>query len=351
MSTSWGICEAFSDHAAEAPILEQMAAQGQQTVFAASGDSGSSDCVEQSPAAGPPLVGAAVDDPASRAARDRRRRADRRQPQRPERVGVERLRVEPQLPGNAGGGGISAVGTRPAWQVAPGTPTGNARGAHARLVPDLSVMGDPSTGMLYYQGPGPGGWQAIGGTSMGAPLLAALDAVAAQSCSVATFGFLNPLLYAMGRHGGDFVDVTSGNNAIAQSTWAAHEYVAGPGYDMASGLGSPNPATFLPALCDGPATATATPSTPSTSSLWQLSFHSGSTAYPVGATITVTAPTGTVLPRNASSWQVPRRRARAPRRPSRGRPTRTATRSSTSRCSRSPTPSTPSRWWTSTRWA
>ena len=156
VSTSWGICEAFSDHAAEAPILEQMAAQG-QTVFAASGDSGSSDCVEQSPQLGPPLVGAAVDDPASQ----------------PLVTGVGGLTVDSlsgpsesvwndcgsshNCLGNAGGGGISAVGTRPAWQVAPGTPTGNARGAHARLVPDLSVMGDPSTGMLYYQGPGPGG--------------------------------------------------------------------------------------------------------------------------------------------------------------------------------------------------
>ena len=302
VSISWGICEAFSDHADETPIFEQMAAQG-QTVFAASGDSGSSDCLEQSPPNGPMLVAAAVDDPASQ----------------PLVTGVGGLTVdqlspldesvwndcvtfnEPGCLGDAGGGGISSDFARPSWQVAPGAPSGSARGAHSRLVPDLSVMADPSTGMLFYF---QGQFQAIGGTSMGAPLMAALDVVAAQSCSTTTLGFLNPLLYAMGRHGGDFVDVTSGNNAVAAQTLHAGEFRAGTGFDMASGLGSPNPSTFLPALCDGPATATAAPTTPSASSLWTVSFHTGSTAYPVGGTITVTAPPTSTLPSSPGAWLV-----------------------------------------------
>jgi hypothetical protein len=300
VSISWGICEAFSDHADETPIFEQMAAQG-QTVFAASGDSGSSDCIAQSPPSGGQLTAAAVDDPASQ----------------PLVTGVGGLTVSSISPlhesvwndcsvqhncfGSASGGGVSTAYARPAWQVAPGTPTGSARGAHARLVPDLSVIGDPSTGMLIYYG---GFYQAIGGTSMGAPLMSALSAVAAQSCSAPTFGFLNPLLYAMAASGGDFDDVVTGNNAITAQTYDAHEYLAGPGYDMASGLGSPRAATFLPALCDGPATVTATPTTPGAASLLQLSFHSGAQPYPVGATLTVTAPPGTVLPSAAASWEV-----------------------------------------------
>ena len=217
VSISWGICEPFSDHLDETPIFQQMAAQG-QTVYAASGDSGSSDCIAQSPPTGAQLTGAAVDDPASQ----------------PLVTGVGGLTVDTPLSplhetvwddcslqhdclGNASGGGVSVAYPRPAWQVAPGTPTGTAPGAHARLVPDLSVIGDPATGMLIYFG---GFYQAIGGTSMGAPLMSALDVVAAQACSAATFGFLNPLLYAMARHGGAFDDVTTGNNAISSSTWS-----------------------------------------------------------------------------------------------------------------------------------
>jgi hypothetical protein len=302
VSISWGICEAFSDHQDETPIFEQMAAQG-QTVFAASGDSGSSDCIAQSPTNGALLIGAAVDDPASQ----------------PLVTGVGGLTVnqlspltqsvwndcvaffEPGCLGDAGGGGISTAYGRPAWQVAPGTPSGAARGAHARLVPDLSVMGDPSTGMVLYIG---GAYQAIGGTSMGAPLMAALDVVAAQSCSQQSFGLLNPLLYAMGRHGGDFNDVTVGNNAIATQTLQRNEYRATAGFDMASGLGSPSPATFLPALCNGAATATATPATPGATSGWQVTFHTGASAYPVGATVTVTTPPDTALPAPSADWLV-----------------------------------------------
>lgn len=302
VSISWGICEAFSDHAAETPVFEQLAAQG-QTVFAASGDNGSSDCLGQSPPTGKQLVAAAVDDPGSQ----------------PLVTDVGGLTVDSLAPleqsvwndcvsfdqpgclGGAGGGGISAVYPRPAWQQAPGAPSGTARGARARLVPDLSVMGDPSTGMLVYF---EGSYQAFGGTSMGAPLVAAIDVVAAQSCSDTTLGFLNPLLYAMGRHGGDFDDVTAGNNAIATSTLAAHEYDAGPGFDMASGLGSPDPTTFLPALCNGPATAVAAPTAPSATATWTVQFHTGSTAYPVGTTVTVTAPPDTMLPPAPAAWSV-----------------------------------------------
>ena len=302
VSISWGLCEAFSEHAAETPIFEQMAAQG-QTVFAASGDSGSSDCLQQSLPGGPVLTHPAVDDPASQ----------------PLVTGVGGLTVTRLSPlhesvwndcasfatpgclGSAGGGGISSVFARPDWQRAPGAPSGSQPGTHARLVPDLSVMADPSTGMLAYLD---GSFQAYGGTSMGAPLMAALDAVAAQRCATPTFGFLNPLLYAMGRHGGDFVDVTLGSNEIATSTVIADAYAAGPGYDMASGLGSPAPSTFIAAMCNGVSTATATPSTPSAHATWTVSYRTGSDAYPVGTHVVLTAPPGTTLPSPPTAWSV-----------------------------------------------
>jgi hypothetical protein len=308
VSTSWGLCEQFSDHAAETPIFEEMAAQG-QTVFAAAGDNGSSDCLQQTPPGAAALVAAAVDDPASQ----------------PLVTGVGGLTVSSLSPlaesvwndcsqpndpnlstgclGNAGGGGVSSVYPHPAWQAGQGVPTGAQRGASGRDVPDLSVIGDPYTGMLvYFQGT----YQAYGGTSMGAPLMAAVEADAAQVCGTKDFGFLNPLLYAMGRHGGDFDDVTQGTNEIAASTVQASEFAATPGYDLASGLGSPDPSNFVDALCDATASASASSTTPGAANVkWTVTFHTGSEAYPAGTTrVSLTAPPGTAFSPLTSSWDV-----------------------------------------------
>ncbi len=244
ISTSWGICEAQTDGAAQAEqtIFQEMAAQG-QTVVAAAGDDGSSDCEDASD----PTGGPAVDDPAS-------------QPYVTGVGGLDVSNIDPltesvwndnctQADCGSGGGGQSSLWSRPSWQVAPGI---NTTTNTMRMVPDLSVMGDPATGFIqYYTGTGSGfcrhscsgGWGAIGGTSIGAPLVSDLVAVAAQACGVPRLGFINPSLYAMSSTG--FIDVTTGNNDL----FNIGEYSAGPGYDMASGLGTPNGAAFLSGLC------------------------------------------------------------------------------------------------------
>ncbi|HSN02580.1 MAG TPA: protease pro-enzyme activation domain-containing protein [Acidimicrobiales bacterium] len=235
VTTSWGTCEGdpSGSPSAEQAIFEQMAAQG-QTVFASAGDYGSSDCT------GITTNALAVDDPASQ----------------PFVTGVGGLSVNSISPlsetvwnsgsssGGAGGGGVSTLWSRPSWQVAPGITSAQTM----RLVPDLSVMGDPNTGFIEYYS---GSWGSIGGTSIGSPLMSAVAAVAAQSCDAGRLGFLNPTLYAMASTG--YNDVTTGSNDI----FGVGGYSAGPGYDMASGLGSPNPATFLAGLCP-PTAATIT---------------------------------------------------------------------------------------------
>jgi len=241
VTTSWGTCEAdpSGDPSAEQPIFEQMAAQG-QTVVSAAGDEGSSDCngvTNNSPA---------VDDPASQ----------------PYVTGVGGLTVNDINPLNqtvwntpvksgapgAGGGGVSTLWSRPTWQNAPGIPAS----ATMRLVPDLATDGDPGTGFVqYFTGTGQpacnqnclAGWNSVGGTSIGSPMVGALVAVAAQGCGSGRLGFINPSLYAMASTG--FVDVTSGSNDL----YNVGEYSAGPGYDMASGLGSPDGAGFFAGLC------------------------------------------------------------------------------------------------------
>jgi hypothetical protein len=146
--------------------------------------------------------------------------------------------------GGAGGGGVSQVWSRPSWQNAPGiAPTQTMR-----MVPDLSVMADPATGFMQnYTGKTTASstnWSSIGGTSIGAPLVSALVAVAAQVCGTPRLGFINPTLYALARSSKGFVDVTTGNNDL----FGTGVYSASAGYDMASGLGSPD-ATFVNDLC------------------------------------------------------------------------------------------------------
>jgi kumamolisin len=249
VTTSWGNCEAQTDGGAQAEqsIFEEMATQG-QTVIAAAGDSGSADCAG---AETNPVPTLSVDDPASQ----------------PYVTGVGGLTISnisplsqtvwnddcTQSDCGASGGGLSSFWSQPSWQKGSGITTSAATGG-MRMVPDLSVMGDPSSGFIeYYTGTTSGfcrracqtGWTSIGGTSIGAPLVSALVAVAAQSCDTPSgrLGFINPTLYSMST--ADFVDVTTGNN----DQWGIGDYSAGVGYDMASGLGSPNGDAFLTGLC------------------------------------------------------------------------------------------------------
>lgn len=271
VSTSWGTCESdpSGDPAAEQPIFEQMAAQG-QTVLSAAGDSGSSDCN------GITNNQAAVDDPASQ----------------PFVTGVGGLSVNnisplsqtvwnnPVKSGNpgAGGGGVSTLWSRPSWQNAPGVPAS----ATMRLVPDLSTTADPGTGFVqYFTGTGQGvcqqncaaGWNSVGGTSIGAPMVSSMVAVAAQSCGVPRLGFINPSLYAMASTG--FNDVTTGSNDL----YNLGEFSAGVGYDMASGLGSPNGAAFFAGLCP--------PKFDGTKSSFAISASTSVVNVPVTATATL----------------------------------------------------------------
>ncbi|HEY5110880.1 MAG TPA: protease pro-enzyme activation domain-containing protein [Acidimicrobiales bacterium] len=247
VTTSWGSCEADSNGGAQAEqvIFQEMAAQG-QTVLSAAGDSGSADC-QGDGTGGKPALG--VDDPASQ----------------PYVTGVGGLTVNSISPleetvwnnSGAGGGGVSSLWSQPAWQTKPSITTKALTGG-MRMVPDLSVMADPNTGFIEYFTGSTGatcrrncgaGWQGIGGTSIGAPLVSALVAVAAQACPLlpgGRLGFINPTLYAMPAT--DFNDVTSGTNDL----FSLGAYSAGPGYDMASGLGSPNGAAFLAGLCPVP---------------------------------------------------------------------------------------------------
>jgi subtilase family serine protease len=272
VTVSWGQCEQALGPAsadAEDRLFEQAAVQG-QSIIAAAGDNGSEDCDDRN---GMPEPRLAVDDPAS-------------QPYvtgvggtslaaigpRPTEVVWNSKTIpadDPFQPG-AGGGGRSSLWPMPANQLdaspalhlAPANSPGSGchhTSGYCRQVPDVSADADPATGyLIYWNGSGsvgglPAGWQGIGGTSAGAPVWAALIALAdaSRSCRGASIGFANPGLYraAGSAYADDFNDVISGNNDFTGTSGG--RFGAAPGYDMASGLGTPNAAALAASLCAG----------------------------------------------------------------------------------------------------
>jgi subtilase family serine protease len=148
----------------------------------------------------------------------------------------------------AGAGGLSSVFARPSYQDGVKSVVGAKRG-----VPDISLSASVNGGVIVYFGFGglPKGYYFIGGTSEASPLLSGIVAIATQK-EGHPIGALNPQLYALAATQGyseadGLVDVTSGNNSFAGVTG----YTAGPGYDLASGLGTVAGPGIVDALAKG----------------------------------------------------------------------------------------------------
>jgi subtilase family serine protease len=171
----------------------------------------------------------------------------------------------PEPPGfffGGSGGGTSFVYDQPAWQkgIVPDA-LANIPGAPARVVPDVAMLADPTTGFLIGQSDPFSGNPStytefvIGGTSLAAPLFAGVVAVAQQNAKKA-FGFANARYYAASKKGG-FRDIAplATPQAVAlpfglviyfdYSGLTIHTAV---GYDNVTGLGVPNGKKFLAAV-------------------------------------------------------------------------------------------------------
>ena len=127
------------------------------------------------------------------------------------------------------GGGVSNLFDRPDWQRAVMPDSDPER----RLTPDVAAVADPFTGVrIVFKGTPLVG----GGTSQSAPIWAGLAAVMNQYLLAnggRLIGDLNPQLYRIAASAPlpAFRDVTLGGNAVAD---------AGPGYDLVTGLGTPD---------------------------------------------------------------------------------------------------------------
>lgn len=139
------------------------------------------------------------------------------------------------------GGGTCTLTLRPSWQVGTGVPAGTTR-----CVPDVAAMSSFSMGNILC----PftiinGKLVGLGGTSLASPIWAGIGALLNQAQANSGFkpiGLLNAKIYSLiGTNA--FTDITSGTNGA---------YNAGVGYDMCTGVGSPNIANLIAALQAGP---------------------------------------------------------------------------------------------------
>jgi subtilase family serine protease len=143
---------------------------------------------------------------------------------------------------DATGGGFSHLFPRPTYQD-------GVRGTGAtRGVPDVAADANRVTAMeLAFSD---GGTLPAGGTSAATPLWAAVIALADQEAGQ-HLGFVNPAIYRIAR--GDayhraFHDVVTGDNSVMLPSRVLVGYQAGPGWDPATGWGSPNAQVLVPLL-------------------------------------------------------------------------------------------------------
>ena len=124
------------------------------------------------------------------------------------------------------GSGCSAYEPQPSWQA------GFATACGSRGEADVSADADPASGASVYDTTaysGQTGWFKVGGTSLAAPLVAGVYALAGDASSAAY-----PVQLAWTSHS-TFNDVTSGSNG----TCGAPLCDAGTGWDGPSGWGTP----------------------------------------------------------------------------------------------------------------
>jgi subtilase family serine protease len=156
--------------------------------------------------------------------------------------------------GSAGGGGFSVLYRKPWYQY--GVVPGRYRGE-----PDVSYNAGIDGGVLTYidvQSTSlPAGWYRVGGTSAGTPQWAGLTALSAQLAHH-SLGLLNDSIYAAARNRKVqsflFHDITSGNNAYTVTDDSGsvvktiRGYSAKPGWDAATGFGTPKANHVVPFL-------------------------------------------------------------------------------------------------------
>jgi len=150
------------------------------------------------------------------------------------------------------GGGVSNLFPEPAYQRALPSATQRLLGGR-RGIPDVAYDAAAESPVLVLQD---GKWGLAAGTSAAAPQWAGLIALADQAAGH-DLGLVNTALYRLAaspRYSAVLHDITSGRSAgptRGPGESAALSPVAGPGWDIPTGLGSPRADGLVRALVDG----------------------------------------------------------------------------------------------------
>lgn len=256
VSQSFGSDEAgangdLPDEAAMHQIFENAIANG-DTILASAGDFGASDgdpYIMASYPASDPLVlaiGGTEGAPYPNGLFDPRGNG---------RYGAEQVWNETVI-GAATGGAPSVEWGAPPWQV--GLTSFSSGSNPARTVPDVSYNAAVEGGVLTVEG---GNVFITGGTSAGSPQWAAIVALADQARgSQGGLGVVAQPLYALAAdphaYRRDFHDITSGNNALGSGNQPPPSgslgFSATTGYDLATGLGTPDVSNLISDLANAP---------------------------------------------------------------------------------------------------
>jgi subtilase family serine protease len=153
--------------------------------------------------------------------------------------GGEEVWNEPQF-GAATGGAPSQIFGVPGYQA-------GLNGYSVRTTPDVAYNAAIDGGVLVVALPF---IYLVGGTSCGSPQWAGIFALANQARAAGgkgPLGFANTALYGIygnaSKYAADFHDITIGNNTLAGQPVTG--FAAKPGYDLATGIGTPNVANLI----------------------------------------------------------------------------------------------------------
>jgi subtilase family serine protease len=152
------------------------------------------------------------------------------------------IRRAPDVAWDDSGGGLSSVFAKPSYQD-------RVLAGQARGIPDISMDASCSSAAAlyfsFYDGPH---WAPGCGTSLAAPMFAAIVALADQVAGH-PLGPINPALYRMAAaHDRGIVGIVSGENSFSLGPITVPGYRATRGYNLVTGLGTVDARYFVPEL-------------------------------------------------------------------------------------------------------